>query len=117
MSLTIDRVSWHPQAAEALAGHLAHEATERGAHILLDAAQRRVPYATGNLASSAEMAAGEGADVAVGWSADYARYLHAHPEWQFQGGRSGRWVEEAEHEAAAEIGAVMAESFRAGWPG
>ena len=117
MSLTIDRVSWHPQAAAALADRLAHEATERGAHILLDAAQRRVPSATGSLEASARIASGEAGEVAVGYGATYAPILRAHAgDWDFHG-RSGRWLDEAEEQTAAEIGGVIAESFRSGWPG
>ena len=45
--------------------------------------------------------------AAVGYTAAHARYVHAHPEWIFAGGRSGRWLDEAVATEADAIGASM----------
>ena len=55
--------------------------------------------------------------VAIGYTAAHARYIHAHPEWHFAGGRSGRWLEEALEAEADAAGALIADTFRSGWPG
>lgn len=114
--LRIDRIDWHPQRALATVDRLSARATERGGQVLLAGAQRRVPYRTGELAGSARLVAGD-EGVAVGYEAEHARFLHAHPEWNFQGGRSGRWLDEAVEDEADVVGRVMADTFRSGWPG
>ena len=55
--------------------------------------------------------------MSVGYSAAHARYVHAHPEWQFAGGRSGRWLGETLDAEADAVGALMADTIRSGWPG
>ena len=90
--LEITRVSWDATAALDTADVLGREALERAGERLLAAAAPRTPYRTGALAASAQLVAGDDG-VAVGYTAPHARYVHAHPEWQFGGGRSGRWLE------------------------
>ena len=55
--------------------------------------------------------------MAVGYTAPHARYVHAHPEWQFAGGRSGHWLEETLDAEADAVGRLMTDTFRSGWPG
>lgn len=114
--LRITRVDWDPAAALAAAEQLGRQATERGGEQLLASAGRRVPYRTGALAASARLVAGEDG-VAVGYTARHARFVHAHPEWQFAGGRSGHWLEESVEAEADAVGQLMTDTFRSGWPG
>lgn len=116
MTLQITRADWHPEKALATAEQLGREATVRGGERLLESARTRVPYATGELAGSARLVADD-EGVAVGYEAKHARFLHAHPEWNFEGGRSGRWLEETIEEEADAVGQVMTDTFRSGWPG
>lgn len=114
--LRITRVDWDASAALEAAEQLGRTATERGGERLLASAGRRVPYRTGALAASARLVAGD-EGVAVGYTAPHARYLHAHPEWQFAGGRSGHWLEETLEAEASAVGALVTDTFRSGWPG
>ena len=114
--LRITRVEWDATEALATAEQLGRAGTERGGERLLASAARRVPYRTGALAASAALAA-DGESVAVGYTAPHARYVHAHPEWQFSGGRSGRWLEEALEAEADATGQLIVDTFRSGWPG
>ena len=114
--LEVTRVEWDPSEALDTADTLGRSALERGGERLLASAGRRVPYRTGALAASAQLVTGDGG-VAVGYTAPHARYVHAHPEWQFAGGRSGHWLEETLDAEADAVGQVMTDTFRSGWPG
>ncbi len=114
--LEITRVEWDPEPALVAAEALGSEAVERGGERLLASAAGRVPYRTGSLAASAQLGAGDDG-VAVAYTASHARYVHAHPEWQFAGGRSGHWLEETLDAEADAVGALMTDTFRSGWPG
>lgn len=113
--IEITRVDWHPQHAIAEVDHLASEAVSRAAELVKERAAAKVPYLTGRLQESAEISEHDG-EVAVGYNDPVARYVHAHPEWNFQDGRSGRWLEETLDENAGEVDAIMTETMRAGWP-
>jgi hypothetical protein len=114
--LEITRVDWDAGKARSTADELIREALVRGGERLLDAASQRVPVRTGELAASAELAADDDG-VSVGYTAAHARYVHAHPEWQFAGGRSGHWLDDALDAEADATGQLMADTIRSGWPG
>lgn len=113
--MEITRVSWDTGPLLRAVDGASKRAEARAGEALLGAAGRRVPYRTGALAASGSVElTDEG--VAVRYGTDYARVLHAHPEWNY-GGRSGRWLAEAIEETAGDVGAVMADELRSGWPG
>lgn len=114
--LAITRAEWDAARALDAADALSRTALERAGERLLASAGRRVPYRTGALAASAALTASDDG-VSVGYTAPHARYVHAHPEWQFAGGRSGHWLEETLDAEAAATGALIAETIRSGWPG
>jgi hypothetical protein len=114
--LEITRIDWDPGPALDAADSLGRTALERAGERLLAAASARVPFRTGALAASATVALDDDG-VAVGYSAPHAQYVHAHPEWQFAGGRSGRWLEEALEAEADATGSLIADTIRSGWPG
>jgi len=116
MSLEITRVDWDSSDALRAADTLGRAGLERAGERLLDAAGRRVPFRTGALAASAELAINDDG-VSIGYTASHARYVHANPEWQFASGRSGRWLEEALEAEADATGALIADTIRSGWPG
>ena len=113
--MEITRVSWDVDPLLRSVESASQRATARAGEAVLQAADRRVPILSGALAASGSVElTDEG--TAVSYGTDYARVLHAHPEWNY-GGRSGRWLAEAIEENAGEIGAVMADELRSGWPG
>lgn len=114
--LEVTRVEWDPGPALDAADTLGRDALERAGERLLEAAGGRVPFRTGALAASAVLAADDDG-TSVGYSAAHARYVHAHPEWQFAGGRSSRWLEDAIEADADATGQLIADTIRSGWPG
>jgi hypothetical protein len=114
--LEITRIAWDARQARSTADELTREALVRAGERLLDAASERVPVRTGELAASAELAADDDG-VSVGYTAAHARYVHARPEWQFAGGRSGHWLDDAVDAEADATGQLMADTIRSGWPG
>lgn len=116
MTLHIDRVNWHPQHAIEAADRAGKDGAERGGQHLLEAANARVPFDTGELESSGSVRR-DGELAVIGYEAAQGVFVHAHPEWHFQNGRSGRWLEEAIDEEGAAVGSLLGDSVRAGWPG
>ena len=114
--LEITHVDWDAAGALNTADALGRSALERAGERLLESAGRRVPYRTGALAGSGQIAADDDG-VSIGYAAPHARFVHAHPEWQFAGGRSGRWLGETLDAEADAVGALMADTIRSGWPG
>ena len=114
--LEITRVDWDAAEALTTADTLGRSALERAGERLLAAASGRVPYRTGALAASATVELDDD-EVSVGYTAAHARYVHAHRDWQFAGGRSARWLEEALEAEADATGQVIADTIRSGWPG
>lgn len=115
-AIVIDRMDWHPQAALAKLEDASRNAGETAGHHVLDTANRHVPYRSGELAASGEVRI-EGDEVGVGYGAEHARYVHAHPEWKFESGRSGHWLEEALAEDASDISGIYADAIRSEWGG
>lgn len=106
---------WNPEPAIREIDRAAHHAEQRMGEAWHRAAQARVPFNTGKLANSGEVAEDDG-DVVVRYSADHARFVHAHPERTFQHGRSGHWLEEAIDAAEGDMESAMIETMRADWP-
>jgi hypothetical protein len=114
---TIDRVEWRPERALLMVDRVAPVAEELGGQALLEAAHGRVPYRTGELAASGTVERGEG-EVKVGYATKYAVVLHKHAgDWNFEGGRSGTWLEDAIAAEGDALGVVMGETFRSTWGG
>ncbi|HVM29527.1 MAG TPA: hypothetical protein VM305_01970 [Candidatus Limnocylindrales bacterium] len=113
--MQITRISWDVGPLLRAVDRASERATARAGEAVLGAADRRVPYRTGALAASGSVeVTDEG--TAVSYGTEYARVLHAHPEWNY-GGRSGRWLSEAVDETATDVGGLMAGELRSGWPG
>ena len=116
MTLQITRVRWRPERALREIDRASEDAEQAGGERLLEAANTRVPHRSGFLEESGTVTRTE-EGVVVSYSAPYAPILRAHPDWDFLGGRSGRWFEEAIDDQADPIGGVIADTVEAGWPG
>lgn len=60
---------------------------------VLRLSSREVPHDTGELQNSAEVEQGFD-EVTVGYNKVYAARLHEHPEYNFQKGRKGKYLED-----------------------
>lgn len=94
MSVRITRVDWHPERAIAAVERGRREGNRRAAERVLDRAVELAPRLTGYLAGTG-VVEDDGEDAAVGFGAEYAPVLHAHPEWNYRGGKDARWLEQA----------------------
>lgn len=63
------------------------------AHELLRLSQMEVPHDEGTLQNSGTVEAIDG-EVVVGYHEKYAARLHEHPEYRFQKGRKGKYLED-----------------------
>jgi hypothetical protein len=109
VTVRITRVDWHPERAIAAVERARRQGNRRAAERVLDRASGLAPRRTGFLAGSGVIE-DDGDDVSVGFGAEYAPVLHAHPEWHYQGGRDARWLETAlEQEGSDALGAWAGE--------
>lgn len=60
---------------------------------ILRLSQKEVPHDTGALQNSGHTVEGRG-EYEVGYNKVYAARLHEHPEYNFQGGRKGKYMED-----------------------
>jgi len=77
----------------------AMKALDRAANNILEEANRMVPLDTGNLMRSGDTSLGDtDLTATIFYDTPYATRLHEHPEYNFQGGREGKWLERALNE-------------------
>lgn len=86
---------------------------------LLALSSERVPLDQGTLMGSGAVStplvsAGSDPVTEVTYDTPYAARLHEHPEYNFQGGRQGKYLESAALENRAELGAIIAAAVQRG---
>jgi len=79
---------------------------------LLRRANERVPLDEGTLLGSGKAFVTDGLTGIVSYDTPYAVRLHEHPEYNFQGGREGKWLERTVNESAPEIIRYLAEHLK-----
>ena len=100
--LVITRTRWRPEPVIARVGLASERGLHEGAEEVLERAQRIVPLDMGPLRDSGTVSV-EGDEAVVSYATHYAAILHAHPEWDYQNGRDGRWLERAFEEGGGGI--------------
>lgn len=92
------------------------EGENKAAERLLALSAERVPLDQGTLMGSGtvERATTPEDGAQVVYDTPYATRLHEHPEYNFQGGRQGKYVEEPALQNRTELGAVIAREVRGG---
>lgn len=83
---------------------------------LLALSSERVPLDIGTLMGSGAVqpSTSPDDDAAVTYDTPYAARLHEHPEYNFQGGRQGKYVEDPAMESKDELGAIIAKQVQGG---
>lgn len=74
--------------------------------------QQEVPHDKGTLQNSGNVEQ-IGEDVVVGYHTPYAARLHEHPEYHFQKGRKGKYLEDPIKRNASVLGISFGKSFEA----
>ena len=75
-----------------------------------------VPHDKGGLQNSATVQ-DEGDDVIAGYNKEYAARLHEHPEYRFQKGRKGKYLEDPIKRNAGVLNHFLGESAKADFNG
>jgi len=89
------------------------EALQSGGELLLQKANVDVPFDEGTLEGSGDVTKDVDQRIAaVSYSTPYAAYLHEHPEFNFQHGRKGKWLEDAARNNRSDIAELMAEVMK-----
>jgi hypothetical protein len=89
-------------------------ALQAGGEYLLSEANKDVPYDVGELEGSGTVQSNDETAV-VSYASPYAVRLHEHPEYNFQGGRKGKWLEDALNARHKQIQAIMAAKVKGGF--
>ena len=100
---------WHDGAARIAYKAAAKEALTRGAGFILSLSNVIVPFDEGILAGSGfvDVDADQG-EATVSYDTPYAVRLHENPQYDFQNGRKGKWLESTMNEHGAEAQDLMA---------
>lgn len=111
------RVKWDPKLALRVTDELAGEALMRGAELVLAKSNEIVPYNEGVLQASGHVDVDTRARIAtISYDTPYAVRLHENPQYTFQHGRRGKWLEQTLKIYAKQIGEIFARTFQGGWP-
>lgn len=107
------RLIWHGNAVSGAVRKAAAAGLLAGAEHLLEEANRTVPLEEGTLARSGTTSVDAGQlTAAVAYDTPYARRLHEHPEYQFQHGRRGKWLELTARERSQAVRDFIAAKVR-----
>lgn len=83
---------WHGPKVKRTVEKAASEGLFDGINYMRDEMDKIVPHDEGTLMRSGETKV-NGLKGATGYDTPYAIRLHEHPEYNFQDGRKGKWVE------------------------
>jgi hypothetical protein len=99
-----------PTVTGELIPHLLLHGLNLGGERLLALSAAEVPLDIGTLLGSGQVVQAETIEegAAVVYDTPYAARLHEHPEYNFQNGRKGKYLEDPALDNRAEIGAVIA---------
>jgi len=109
------KMIWHGATVSAAVKAESRQSLYEAAEVILEEANRKVPHDEGTLEKSGEVSAGEiaGQNVAVIlYDTPYAVKLHEHPEYNFQKGRTGKWLENALKQFAGKFEVFLAGKFK-----
>lgn len=105
---------WRGGKASMAVGDEGHKAVEKAAEKILAKANKRVPFEYGDLERSSGIRSYRKVTY-VFYDKPYAVRLHEHPEYNFQHGRRGKWLETTLREHARDFVRWVGEPWKAGW--
>lgn len=88
----VKRMNWNAEKVQAEVSSGSKKALTDTAEFILEEANRTVPHDEGNLQRSGGVDYDD-KKAAVYYESPYAIRLHEHPEYNFQKGRRGKWLE------------------------
>jgi hypothetical protein len=105
------RLEWNDQIVKSVNAVERRAKVEIGKRLVVES-NRRVPRDTGALQASGKVSSGGARVTYGGGTTYYAVVLHAHPEWNYQDGRSGTWFEEGVERTANEVERIYGGELR-----
>ncbi|WP_347242883.1 hypothetical protein [Thermogutta sp.] len=88
------RALWHGDKIQQKVNTGAPDVVWQASEHILEEANRTVPLDTGALMRSGRTHVDPASLTAyISYNTPYAVRVHEHPEWHFQGGRRGKWLE------------------------
>lgn len=72
---------------------------------------QQVPHDRGTLQASGEVREQDNKQI-ISWNTDYAARLHEHPEYRFQKGRKGKYLEDPLKELSPQMGKIIADVIK-----
>ena len=109
----VTRSVWYGKQVSARYKAKALRTVFQAAEVLLEYSNRSVPFDEGTLQKSGQTDVDPLRVIAsVSYDMPYAVRLHEHPEYHFQNGRRGKWLELALQEIKPELLVYMAKQMR-----
>lgn len=97
------RIDWHGAEVKRLVERAGDDALRDTVEFVLEEANRTVPIEEGTLQRSGGTDVG-GGEATVFYDTPYAARLHENPQYRFQHGRRGKWLQLTLNEQARRIG-------------
>lgn len=109
----IIEIEWAADQVIATTGDAAVAGLTTSIESLLTIANRTAPLDEGPLTESGTVAIDPYTlEAAMGWDTPYAVRLHENPQYQFQGGRRGKWAELTLQEQQHQVRQWLADELR-----
>ncbi|MCE5322143.1 minor capsid protein [bacterium] len=103
------KLNWYGDQVTREVKEAAAEGLLLGAEYLLEESNRVVPHNEGTLQRSGETSVDdEKLEANVSYDTPYAARLHEHPEYKFQNGRIGKWLEVTLKKCESEVAKIIA---------
>jgi hypothetical protein len=109
-------LKWHGDEIVKKIKSVENQALFEAAEYVLETANRTVPHQDGDLERSGKTSVDEkGRQAAVSYDTPYARRLHEHPEYNFQGKGRGKWLELTMTEEKRKVRQYLKDSISKGF--
>lgn len=102
MTLQITRVDWNVGKVLRRVSSGVKDAHESAVARVIELVEPRTPLDTGRLIGDATEDSDEDGGT-ISYATPYAAILHEHPEWNFQNGREGKWLERSLNESGRTV--------------
>lgn len=109
--MTMTKLMWRGGKASQRMGETGHKAVYKAAERLLAKSNSRTPYELGTLVGSSGIRDYRGV-VYIYYDTVYAVRLHENPQFNFRGGRRGKWLETTLREHAQDFVRWVGEGWR-----
>ena len=90
---------------------VAQQGVQDAAEYVLQEANKMVPHDEGDLERSGDISVEKG-QASIFYDTPYAKRLHEHPDYTFNKGRQGKWLEKASRESTDKVNKFLVKAVR-----